>query len=51
MRLYFQHACKDDLISAVEKITGQKVWAFVSGMDTEQDVATEIFYLQPTGQQ
>jgi hypothetical protein len=27
VRLYFQHACKDDLISAVEKITGQKVRA------------------------
>lgn len=47
VRLYFQHACKDDFISAVEKITGQKVRAFVSGMDTEQDVATEIFYPSP----
>jgi hypothetical protein len=23
------------------------VWAFVSGVDTHRDVATEIFYLEP----
>jgi uncharacterized protein YbcI len=30
----------------VEEITGRKMRALVSGMDTERDVATEVFYLE-----
>jgi uncharacterized protein YbcI len=33
--------------STVEQITGRKVWAFVSGVDTERDVSAEVFYLEP----
>lgn len=46
-RLFFQRASRDDFIRTVEQITGRKVRAFVSGMDAENDVATEIFYLLP----
>jgi uncharacterized protein YbcI len=47
VRLFFQHATEDNFRDAVEGITGRKVWAFVSGMDVHQDVACEIFYLEP----
>ena len=47
VRLFFQYASEQEFRGAVEEITGRKVRAFVSGMDTEQDVATEVFYLEP----
>jgi uncharacterized protein YbcI len=31
----------------VEQITGRKVRAFVSGVDTRQDVSSEVFYFEP----
>lgn len=46
-RTFFQHATADDFCSIIERTLGRKVRAFVSGMDTEQDVASEVFYLQP----
>jgi uncharacterized protein YbcI len=46
IRLFFQHAREKDFREAAERITGRRVRAFVSGMDVQQDVATEIFYLQ-----
>ncbi len=45
--MFFQHASDAAFTGTVEEITGRKVRAFVSGMDTEQDVATEVFYLEP----
>jgi uncharacterized protein YbcI len=47
IRMFFQHASERDFTDAVEQITGRKVWAFVSGMDTDKDVAAELFYLEP----
>jgi uncharacterized protein YbcI len=47
IRMYFQHASEAEFTGTVEEITGRKVWAFVSGMDTHRDVATEVFYLEP----
>ncbi len=47
MRIYFQHASADDFRGAVEEITGRRVRAFVSGVDTHEDVAAEVFYLHP----
>ncbi len=47
-RLFFQRASRNDFVGAVEEITGRKVRAFVSGMDSEEDVATEVFYLVPS---
>jgi uncharacterized protein YbcI len=47
IRMFFQHAHEKEFSETVEQITGRKVWAFVSGTDTAQDVAAEIFYLEP----
>jgi uncharacterized protein YbcI len=46
VRLFFQHASEEKFRTVVERITGRKVRAFVSGLDAVQDVATEIFYLE-----
>jgi uncharacterized protein YbcI len=47
MRTFFQHACESDFRGSVEEITGRSVRAFVSGIDTEKDVAAEVFYFEP----
>ena len=47
IRMFFQHASEAEFTGTVEEITGRKVWAFVSGMDTERDVSSEVFYLEP----
>ena len=46
-RMFFQHASEREFTRAVEDITGRKVRAFVSGIDTVKDVSSEIFYLEP----
>jgi uncharacterized protein YbcI len=50
LRMHFQYLGEDSFIGIVEQITGRKVRAFVSGMDTKRDVASELFYLEPLGQ-
>ena len=47
MRTFFQHASADDFRGAAERATGRKVRGFVSGVDTEVDISTEVFYLEP----
>jgi uncharacterized protein YbcI len=47
IRMFFQHASDAEFTGMVEEITGRTVWAFVSGMDTDKDVSTEVFYLEP----
>jgi uncharacterized protein YbcI len=47
LRMFFQRAAQIEFREEVERITGRKVWAFVSGTDTTQDVSTEVFYLEP----
>jgi uncharacterized protein YbcI len=49
VRMFFQHAAADKFRAIVEEHTGRRVWAFVSGIDTEQDVSSEVFYLHPNG--
>jgi uncharacterized protein YbcI len=46
-RTYFQHVTKDQFCEVIERVRERRVRAFVSGMDTEQDVAAELFYLYP----
>ena len=46
-RMLFQHASDDEFVQAVETITGRVVRAFVSGIDTQHDVSSEVFYLEP----
>jgi uncharacterized protein YbcI len=47
LRVYLQHQHQDEFVGAVEEITGRRVEAFVSGIDTGQDVSAELFYLEP----
>lgn len=44
-RMYFQAATADRFREIVERVTGRKVRAFISGLDAEADVCSEVFYL------
>ncbi|MBA3429976.1 MAG: hypothetical protein H0U16_00655 [Actinobacteria bacterium] len=46
--MFFQYASEDQFVTAVEEIIG-KLRAFVSGVDAQKDVSSELFYLEPTG--
>jgi uncharacterized protein YbcI len=46
-RLFFQNAVRAEFVETVERITGRRVRGFVSGMDADVDIATEIFYFEP----
>ena len=48
IRMFFQHAAEKEFVETVERISGRRVRGFVSGMDTHQDIATEVFYLEPS---
>jgi uncharacterized protein YbcI len=45
-RLYFQHATEEQFKGVIERLLDRKVRAFISGIDTRQDVSSEIFYLE-----
>ena len=45
VRVFFQYATEKQFREVVERVVARPVRAFVSGIDTERDVATEIFYL------
>ncbi len=47
IRTYFQHAAEDEFVQTTERVTGRKVRAFISGVDTHKDVAAEMFVLEP----
>src|SRR3954466_1726364 len=50
LRLFFQYASVREFCEPVEEITGRKVRAFISGIDTEADgMAIETFVLHPPG--
>jgi uncharacterized protein YbcI len=46
-RMLFQHASEKDFRETIEKLTGRKIRAFVSGMDTTVDLSSEVFYFEP----
>jgi len=46
-RMYFQVATSEKFREIVERLTGRKVRAFISGLDAEEDISAEIFYLEP----
>jgi uncharacterized protein YbcI len=46
MRHLFQKTMEADFTDAVERLTGHKVIAFVSGNNTKPDIATEVFILE-----
>jgi uncharacterized protein YbcI len=45
-RLYFQYSSEDQFKETIERLLGRKVRAFISGIDTCADLATEVFYLE-----
>jgi uncharacterized protein YbcI len=47
IRMFFQHAAEANFRAVIEELTGRRVIAFVSGMDTGRDVSAEVFYLEP----
>jgi len=49
LRMLFQYAEVGVFCEPVERLTGRTVRAFLSGIDTEVDVATEMFVLHPDG--
>lgn len=49
LRLLFQYAEVDSFCEPVERMTGRIVRAFISGIDTHADLASELFVLQPAG--
>jgi uncharacterized protein YbcI len=49
LRLLFQYAETSVFCEPIERLTGRKVRAFISGIDTEADLACEMFVLHPFG--
>ena len=50
MRRKFQRTMREDLVSEIERLTGQKVLAFMSDNHVEPDLAAELFFLDgPVG--
>lgn len=49
LRLLFQYAEVSAFCEPVERLTGRTVRAFVSGIDTAADLASEMFVLYPIG--
>jgi uncharacterized protein YbcI len=45
-RTFFQHATAADFCAVIEHVLERKVRAFVSGLDTAEDVSAEVFYLE-----
>ena len=45
IRLLFQETMEADFRAAVERLTGRKVTAFISGNHIEPDIAAELFIL------
>jgi uncharacterized protein YbcI len=46
-RTFFQYASAAEFVGAVEQTTGRKVRSFISGIDTNADIACELFVLEP----
>ena len=44
-RHLYQEAMRPDFTTAVERLTGRKVIAFVSGNNLDPDIAVEMFFL------
>lgn len=49
LRLLFQYAEIEVFCAPVEQLSGRKVRSFISGIDTEADLACEMFVLHPQG--
>jgi uncharacterized protein YbcI len=43
-RTFSQYATVEEFVEIAERLTGRTVRAFVSGIDTQADVCSEVFY-------
>ena len=43
-RTFAQYATSTEFVEVIERLTGRDVRAFVSGIDTQADVCSEVFY-------
>jgi uncharacterized protein YbcI len=49
-RMFFQYASVREFCEPIEQITGRKIRAFISGIDTEvEGLSVEVFVLHPEG--
>lgn len=46
-RTFFQYSVAELFTSAVERTLGRRVRGFISGIDTQADIACELFLLHP----
>jgi uncharacterized protein YbcI len=46
-RMFFQRTLEHEFRAVVEQSLGRRTIAFVSGIDTQRDVAVELFTLEP----
>ena len=49
LRLAFQYATETEMRAPIERVTGRRVRAFISGIDVRADASAETFLLEPTG--
>jgi uncharacterized protein YbcI len=49
LRLMFQYADVDLFCEPIERLIGRRVRAFISGIDTQADIASELYVLHPRG--
>jgi uncharacterized protein YbcI len=47
IRMLFQHTTEPKFRADVERITGRRVIGFMSGMDVNNDLSSEVFTLEP----
>ncbi|HEY8763444.1 MAG TPA: Na-translocating system protein MpsC family protein [Solirubrobacteraceae bacterium] len=47
IRMLFQYAETSRFTEPIERITGRRVRGFISGIDTNSDIASEMFILDP----
>jgi uncharacterized protein YbcI len=45
MRQMFQQTMEADFVAAIERLTGRRVIAFISGNSVDPDIASELFVL------
>jgi uncharacterized protein YbcI len=50
VRQILHYAAEDEFRSCVELVTGRTVRGFVSGVDISEDIASELFYLDPVAE-
>ena len=49
--MLFQYATVKEFVEPVEEITGRTVRSFISGLDSQEGVAAEMFVFYPRGEE